>query len=195
MQLSFDETAFTPMLRPAMRCFNCHDLGFEITSEPAVRDCWRRSYSHGVPHNSPIRGAEIIRTAVERLINLRQPVHPHSLAVARYLSGFTSDNPVSSGELTRRFFAHSSEPLRELARCIEILRADWLLPIGSRRGKPAGYWLITDREDFQNWVSIARHAPLTQLRTIYRAAKLNFPGTESQLQLDFNDDGSEPGQF
>lgn len=186
MQLSFDEALLAPAI-PTLRCFNCNDLGFELTSEPAVRDCWRLNFQNGVVHNLPIRGAAMIRRSVERLISLRQPIHPHTLSVVTFLSRFTSENPVAGGELVSRFFSHSSEPLRELARCIEILRAEWLLPIGSRRSKPAGYWLITDRDDFQTWVSVARHAPLTQLRTIYRAAKFNFPGAETQLQFDFND--------
>jgi hypothetical protein len=78
--------------------------------------------------------------------------------------------------------------LRKFHAAIEELRRVWMLPIGSRKDSPAGYWIITDVKDFEEWINRSKSAPITQLTTIYKVAKRNFPIFAEQMELDiFND--------
>ncbi len=57
--------------------------------------------------------------------------------------------------------------------------------VGSRKQEPSGYWIITDLEDFKEWFDRVKAAPITQLTTIHRVAKANFPVFAEQIEMDF----------
>jgi hypothetical protein len=75
--------------------------------------------------------------------------------------------------------------LRIFAFTIEELRHKWTLPVGGRKFRPSGYWIITDLEDCKAWLRQATSAPRTQLVTIWRAAKAAFPILAGQGEFEF----------
>lgn len=110
--------------------------------------------------------------------------------IARILTRFSSEKPCPRRRLEELFFElHGKEnhgdTERKIKGYIETLRHDWLLPIGSRKSDPCGYWIITDLEDFKNWYSSVTQAPITLLSTIHKVAKHNFPVFAEQMELDF----------
>lgn len=164
------------------RCFACDDLGVVIKADGIV-DCWR--IKRQAPHNEPTVAAAMIARALRDLQERGGAISTHTLTVAMYLSRHTSAEPCRRENLAEKYFRHSADPKRMLAKTIEDLRSVWLLPVGSRKDAPAGYWIITDPADFREWFERSRSAPITQLRTIYAVAKRNFPAFAGQLELDF----------
>jgi hypothetical protein len=77
------------------------------------------------------------------------------------------------------------DQIRKLHSWIEELRKSWLLPIGGRKSGFSGYWIITDLEDFKEWIKAVMSAPITQLGTVHKLAKHNFPVFAEQMELDF----------
>lgn len=164
------------------RCHACADLGVVYNSD-GVFDCWRRKPS--VPHNEPTAAGRMVARALTDLYARGGSVNTHTLDVAIYLSQHTSAEPCKREHLAERYFRHAADPKRVLAKTIEDLRSEWLLPVGARKDAPSGYWIITDIDDFADYVERAKAAPVTQLRTIYTVAKRNFPAFAGQLELDF----------
>lgn len=165
------------------RCFTCGDLGFElINGVPAT--CWRRR--SGAAHNEPSPALAMIARAIEKLQIAQAPIDPHALEVAKTLARHTSAKPCKRDRLVEvHFNHHPTSAVRNCAATIETLRRVWLLPVGSRKESPSGYWIITSMEDFADWVERAKSAPITQLTTIHRVAKRNFPVFADQMELDF----------
>lgn len=178
--------SFEPVVQaPVARCFACRDIGFDVQQDE-VRECWRART--GTPHNSPTPAGTIVRRAVLRLRDIGVIPDPHLFRVACRLAEFTSAEPCDTRRFVDHFFAHAKDPLRKFAEAVETLRRVWLLPVGSRRGRPAGYWIISESDDFAEWVNAAKQAPITQLTTIHRVARYNFPHFAEQLELEFWDD-------
>lgn len=115
--------------------------------------------------------------------------------LAQALTHFTSESPCDTRLLLDYLFADTRmshhERLRKLAHLVEDLRRVWLLPVGSRRTAPAGYWIITDLDDCMAWLRAASSAPKTQLATIWRSAKAAFPVLAGQGEFEFMN-GVEP---
>lgn len=160
------------------RCFHCQDLGFVIENS-VRRNCWRMQT--GIAHNKPNEAAKMIDRAVDHLMIRKIVIEPQHFEIAKLLSRYTTEKPFSSAHLLD---SHLVLPLRSFMGVIEDLRKIWLLPVGSRKCGPAGYWIITDEKDFAEWVERAKAAPITQLTTIYDVAKRNFPALTGQLELD-----------
>lgn len=181
-------------MRP--QCWQCRDTGIWITPTGMASQCPRRQT--GVPHNEPNDAARMLQRAVTRLTARRIVVNPHLFAIARDLTESTSLRPCERDRLIQKHFSYSSSQLRHFHRAVEELRRIWLLPVGSRKDPPAGYWIITTLEDFKAWFERSKSAPITQLTTIHRVAKRNFPIFAEQMELEFwndfkDDDPSEPG--
>ncbi len=167
-------------------CFACGDLGFTLDGTGVINQCWRQK--SGIDHNLPNEAAKMIARAVQNLTTERVPIDQHVFGVAKTLSRYTSESPCKRDRLADIHFAHVRDPKRECALLIETLRKVWLLPVGGRKEPPFGYWLITDIDDFAEWVSRAKAAPITQLTTIHRVAKRNFPIFAEQMELEFYND-------
>lgn len=176
------------------RCFACHDLGLEYQDGGVASQCWR--IAAGAPHNSQNAAAQMIERALREMRIEKVAIDRHTFEVARSLAEFTSANPAKRDDLIKRHFTFTASALRNFHAAIEILRKVWLLPVGSRKGthdeSPAGYWIITDAADFAEWFATAKTAPITQLTTIHRLAKRNFPILAEQMDIEFYNDVCDP---
>lgn len=164
------------------RCHECGDIGFTVDGD-ASRWCWRAKATSA--HNPPNAAARMLRRAVEHLMVRKLRIDAQHFSIASMLTRFTTDAPFDKARLLE---SHFTLPLRNFHYVIEDLRRIWLLPIGSRKFAPSGYWIITDEADFKSWVAIAKSAPVTQLSTIAAVAKRNFPIFAEQLELEFWND-------
>lgn len=167
------------------RCFHCLDLGFTLAGRNVHR-CWRMV--GGVPHNEPNAAALIILNAVDRL-PAAVVVSDHVVQLLAALAAATSSAPLQRDVILEKHFGYMtpSARLRRFHRVVEDLRGVWLLPVGSRKDPPSGYWIITDEADFKAWADKYRSAPLTQLTTLHHVAKRNFPVFARQLEIDFKE--------
>lgn len=175
-----------PLFDDARRCFECMDMGFVVSKDGEFSWCWRGRA--GAEHNKQSPAAFVLQRAVEQLRIAKLPVEPHVFHVARHIAAGTSAEPIRREKLIEGNFGYSKSPLRMFHKVVEILRAEWLLPVGSRKAAPAGYWICTDQKDFAEWVERTKAAPITQLTTIHRVAKRNFPLFAEQLELQFFND-------
>ena len=161
------------------RCFECSDLGFVIKG--GIKEiCWRVAAFDD--HAAPNDAAKMTARAVDHLHERGIVVDHYAFEIAKVLALHTSDQPYHRGNILAM---HLAQSLRSFMGLIEHLRKVWLLPVGSRKETPAGYWIITDQADFSAWVQRAKSAPITQLATIAAVARRNFPMFAEQLELDF----------
>lgn len=170
----------TPIFEPDLpiaRCFACSDLGFTF-ERGRLSDCWR--IAAGAAHVAASPSSLAVRRSVTELVDQGIHVSPHLLLVARSLAFATSDRPITGRRLIELHFGHCKSPLRELHEAIETLLRVWLLPVGARKSQPPGYWVITDADEFAEWLASARSAPIRRLDTIYRVARHNFPRLAGQ---------------
>lgn len=160
-----------------IKCFECADLGFVLTQN-VKRSCWRR---HAVDHNPPNEAALMLDRALDHLA-VRKIVPDHfAFEIAKILTHHTSERPFEKGEILT---THLAQTLRSFHNLIQELRQVWLLPVGSRKTKPYGYWIITDAAEFGEWLQREKSAPITQLAWISAVARRNFPLFAEQLELD-----------
>ncbi|MEO8649161.1 MAG: hypothetical protein ABI539_08350 [Acidobacteriota bacterium] len=190
-----DEPLFDTARFGRYACDRCFDLGIWLTPRSGVEVC--PNIRVGAPHAEPNEAAVMIRTAAEHLRENKQSVNTQTFDVARLLSKFTSADPCPRQHILKNFFSYlpmtEANQLRKFHAVVEDLRRNWALPVGSRKDAPAGYWIITDLDDFKMWVERAKSAPLTQLTTIHRVAKRNFPVFAEQLEIEFWGDDDAPG--
>lgn len=168
------------------RCFACGDIGFDLMPDGVITRCWRQAA--GADHAEPNEAAKIVARAIHRMMIEKVVADRHAFDVVKSLVRFTRDKPCRREKMLDMHFAFSASSLRNFHSCIETLRKVWLLPVGSRKVAPAGYWIITEIGDFADWVERAKSAPITQLTTIHRLAKRNFPVFAEQMELDFWND-------
>lgn len=175
-----------PLFDSVRRCHECQDIGFVVSKDGEFNWCWRARA--GAEHNKQSPAAFVLQRAVEQLRIAKITIEPHIFYVARQIAAGTSAEPVKREKLIEGNFTYSKSPLRMFHKAVETLRSVWLLPVGSRKEAPAGYWICTDQKDFAEWVERAKSAPVTQLSTIHRVAKRNFPLFAEQLELQFFND-------
>lgn len=168
------------------RCPACGDIGLELDATGTPTRCWR--IKANAVHNEPTPAGTVVASALENLRRERQMINAHDLDVAKTLAKYTSAQPAKKERLIECHFSYSASSLRLFHSAIERLRREWLLPVGSRKDRPSGYWIITEIGDFADWVDRAKSAPITQLTTIHRVAKRNFPVFAEQMELDFWND-------
>jgi hypothetical protein len=171
-------------------CTICDDLGLWQTPKGDVQPC--PVIARGDRHRDPNPAALSVDRAVDELKRTQFRIDSRLFAMAKMLTGFSSAKPCERDKILVNFFDYlpmtPANQLRKFHAAIEELRRVWMLPIGSRKDSPAGYWIITDVKDFEEWINRSKSAPITQLTTIYKVAKRNFPIFAEQMELDiFND--------
>lgn len=174
---------------PNAQCSRCLDTGVWLAPTNAVETCdlWSKT-----PH-APNPSAILLARSARRQESLENHINPFAFDLARILTHYTTDAPCLRLDLLEFFFADTilsgANRLRKFHALVEELRQVWLLPIGSRKFKPSGYWIITDLEDFKAWFNHrVKAAPVTQLTTIHHVAKYNFPLFAEQLEIEFFSD-------
>lgn len=182
---------FESVLSSGGSCTRCNNLGVWQTPQGDVQPC-PTLLTHPAEHPAPSPAAEMIQRALEIA---PKPINSRTFQIAQTLSSFTSEKPCSRDRLLELYFSYlpmTPAQIRMLHHAIEELRRDWLLPVGSRKDEPAGYWIMTDQDDFAAWFTRSKAAPLTQLQTIHRVAKRNFPILAQQLELELKDPDPDP---
>ena len=188
-------TALAPVTRNlspvTFLCDRCHDIGVRVSPAGVYEPC--PAIVVGDEHADPSPQALMIQRAV-----MRQPsiADSHLFDVARTLAAFSTASPCNRFELIERHFTfvHGPEAQRRaLSYSIQKLRDEMLLPVGSRKSKPSGYWIITDADDFETWFTEKKKQPLTELGSLHRLARTYWPVFAEQLELEFGDLGADQG--
>lgn len=172
-------------------CTRCSTTGIWLTPMGIVAECpnLMLKYNDHPPMND---AAEKVLHAGRNLARREIIANPIQFAVARALTHFSTTDPAPRQELMDKHFSYSkSGRLREFHSAIEQLRRVWLLPVASRKNVSAGYWIATTQHDFAEWFDRTGKAPRTQLQTIFRLAKHNWPVYGEQIELDFWSDMGE----
>lgn len=175
-----------PARVPAFHCGRCNDLGVWLTPRGILGECPSLQLGHADHPPLGIAGEMMLRSGRAMAQREYQITQTNDFRVARALTRFQSDRPCTRQQLIDRYFDWAgSQKLRHLHACIERLRGEWLLPIGSRKSEPYGYWFITDEADFKRWVAAYKSAPIRQLSTAHAVAKAFFPEVAVQLAFEF----------
>jgi hypothetical protein len=171
-------------------CPRCMDSGVWLTPKGRVETCPRIQL--GEDHNPANEAALRFRRAVLRLQQRNITLGNQTFSVAQVLTNYTSARPCPRRDLLNFLFADTwiteEHKIRKLHYIVEELRKTWLLPVGGRKHGPSGYWIITDLSEFKEWFEDVKAAPITQLTTIHRLAKFNFPIFAEQIELEFFND-------
>ena len=171
-------------------CTICSDFGLWMTPKGDVQPC--PVIARGDQHREPNAAAKLAQKAIEAMKRNGVYIDCRQFDLVRELSRHTSADPCDRKKILVDRFSYlpmsDAAQLRRFHACIEELRRVWLLPIGSRKESPSGYWIITDQKDFEEWFTRTKAAPVTQLTTIYKVAKRNFPIFAEQMELDFWND-------
>lgn len=178
------DTLFSVSSPVSPRCRQCFDTGLWMTFAGNIEACPRSLFD--ARHPAPNAAAAMLGVVARRLAH-----KPNAMEfdLARILTHFTSDCPCPTVKLLDYFFSDTNlghaQRLRVVAFTIEELRSKWTLPVGGRKSRPSGYWIITDLEDCKEWLRRASSAPRTQLVNIWRAARAAFPILAGQREFDF----------
>jgi hypothetical protein len=175
-------------------CTICSDFGMWLTPKGDVMPC--PVIARGDDHHEPNAAATLVQKAITDLKAQEAAIDSRQFGLAVKLCSYTSAAPCERRTILADYFSYlpmsEANQLRKFHAAIEELRRVWLLPIGSRKDTPSGYWIITDQKDFEEWFDRSKSAPLTQLTTIYKVARRNFPIFAEQIELDiFNNVASE----
>lgn len=176
-------------------CDRCLNTGIWLSPRHEVLVC-PRIQMLDKNHAEPNEAALLLRRACNRLFSEKSWMSSQCFELARVLTNYDSKRPCQREWIYDIFFADTNfteaNKLRKFHALIEELRKVWLLPIGSRKSAPSGYWIISDLEDFKQWFAAVKTAPITQLSTIHKVAKHNFPVFAEQIELEFwNDIGGD----
>lgn len=186
-QTTVIEPLFETVLPYQADCRRCLDTGIWLTPRNQVETCPKVQLREA--HKIPNPSAEIVKRSALRLKSLEQFIVPYEFELARILTHFSTENPCPRIKLDEFFFLDTNMSAKDMERktkkFIENLLTIWLLPVGSRRSKPSGYWIITELEDYKAWVEDAKSPAITRLSTIYKNAKHNFPHFAEQMELEF----------
>jgi hypothetical protein len=170
------------------QCQRCFDTGIWLTPKNDVETCPVKIMMPGL-HLPATTAAGFVKRAADLIKNNQAWINFQEFDLARILSNYSSANPCARQILIEFFYDETNltaeHKLRKFHSLIECLRHRWLLPIGSRKTEPTGYWIISDVEDCKAWLRHATAAPKTQLATIWHVAKHNFPMLAGQAEFDF----------
>ena len=190
--MTFQPTLLTIADSPVTKfpCIRCADLGYWIEPTGTVSRCPSAELTS--IHNPPSPEQTIVARAIQRLRRGKAAIELQAFEVLRHLVAFNSKRPCLRTDLVDLFFSYGdrapANQTRKLQSVIEQLRKIWMVPVGSRKDDPSGYWIITEAADFKIWFAHAAAAPITQLTTLHRLAKHNFPLFAEQMELDFFQD-------
>lgn len=188
------DTPMFPVLPFIPQCDLCFGIGLRINPAGKVEQCPTLQMNLEHRELSPA-GLRIVR-AVEVLGRQKIEVDAVLFDIARSLANYTTHQPCSSRELIERHFSYvtgSENQRRKVTNAIHDLQDTWLLPVGSRKEKPFGYWIITEPTDFRTFVERAMAEPVTRLSTLHRLAKANWPEFAEQMEIDFWSDMAAAG--
>lgn len=102
--------------------------------------------------------------------------------IADDLSRATGERPLPLEVLRERYGMDE----RGVKSSVQQLRDEYLLPIGSRRHTPAGYFWIHSLKEFQDWHQQYLSQAKTTFATAYKLARRHWPTYAGQLALDFS---------
>lgn len=168
-------------------CERCFDTGIWRDYSSNVGICPKIALRE--PHIAPNEASLILRQATNRLFVNKIWIHAFPFDLARILTKYDTSAPCPKQVVLDYFFADTelseANKLRRFHGLIEELRNIWLLPVGSRKAEPSGYWIIQDVQDCTAWLNRAISAPKTQLATVWRCVKYNFPMLAGQQEFAF----------
>lgn len=172
---------------PVAACQRCFDTGIWLTPRNVVDVCPRIQLRER--HAEKNDAAKLLCRSAYRQQERKMYINSMTFDFARILTNYTTDKPCPRAELEELFFGDTNLSAAHIERrvksIIEDLRKLWLLPVGSRKFDPAGYWIITELDDFKEWITRVKAAPITQLSTIHKVARHNFPVFAEQMELEF----------
>lgn len=160
-------------------CRACLDTGVALTSK-GPQPC----------ESCEAAGKQFSEAAVRFRVRLwlvkdqGQAVDEAALRVALLLTHATFERPLQ-GKLLR---AHLRLDERSLKSAVETLRTVLLLPIGSHRHPPYGYFWMRSPDEFNHWLKTMRGQAMTELVTGYRLFKAVYPELAGQESLTFSED-------
>lgn len=165
-------------MRPLLnwRCYECLDTNIAITLL-GVTPCTSCTGARERRNTAAWRLARCVFQRQER----KQEIDLLVLNVARILTHFTSETPLSR-ELIE---VHLRLSERYVKKIIEKLRKEWLLPVGSRKLQPSGYWIISSAAEFIEWHRHFRSQAISEFATAYHLLRHNFPELAGQESFDF----------
>lgn len=162
-------------------CSNCLDTGIALdkAGHPVRCDAHDASFEFS-------EAAVRLSVRLWLMVDKQKTVDARTVRIARLLTHATFDRPLQ-GKLLR---AHFDMAERDLKGVVEELRAEWGLPIGSRRMPPYGYYWIATSEEFKDWPRTMRGQAMRELSTTYRLYHACYPELAGQESLDFAEDFS-----
>jgi hypothetical protein len=110
-------------------------------------------------------------------------LHKQQFDLARLLCKATAKYPLGLNTLC----AHLQLSDRSVKGYIETLRSQWLLPIGSSKFPPSGYYWISSPDEFKQWLEAYLSQPKEEFRTAHRMLRANFPELAGQINFDFQE--------
>jgi len=170
-------------------CVRCFGTSMALNSDNIVEACTSlKLLTHPLPNEASLMLLRSLSLLKEKQIW----INPQAFDLARLLTNFDSKTPCPRQEIFDTFYdattLSNQNQLRKFHALIEELRSIWLLPVGSRKTEPSGYWVVTELADFKEWFERVKAAPVTQLITIYKVARHNFPVFAEQMELKFWND-------
>jgi hypothetical protein len=108
------------------------------------------------------------------------PVDVRELVMSRALVHATPHVPAPR-HLLMSLLGATEREVKDIAR---TLRREWVLPVGSNRRKPYGYYWISTAEEYLEWSRPYRAQALDELVTEHKLRQL-FPELAGQSSFDF----------
>lgn len=155
------------------KCYDCWDSTIIITP-----------YGPGkcitcLEHDNVSAPVHRLSEVVWRRLEKKQLVDQRALNAARAIVTATVELPISGPTLMGLL----RESERGVKTAVEILRNEWVLPIGSTRQR--GYYWMLAAKDFIDWARAYRSQAITSLTTLARMQRVNFPELAGQESLEF----------
>lgn len=131
--------------------------------------------------SSPWERALEAITAAEEEFGPLPDVHHR---IARRIAHHRHVHPVGLEELAE----YVGMDARGLKSAVRELRWRWLLPVGSRRSQPSGYYWIHDADEARAWAGEYLSQAREEFRLVRRLFARAFPSLAGQLTLAPEDD-------
>lgn len=156
-------------------CLICWDTG--LVPEPKYGG---KCVACTTREQPPTDARRLLARALRRRLRAKGGIEDRTFRLACLLTHFTTSKPISRPPIQEWLGVAE----REFKKQIEYLRRDWLLPIGSRKGRPNGYWIITNETDFLNWHDHFRRQAMTEFSTAAELMRQNFPALAANAAND-----------
>lgn len=157
-------------------CPECSDTGIAMQLY-GPSECKVCAYKER-PFNPTARR---IHDCVLELIARGTKIDAQLWEVARALAHSSFDAPVPGEKLQAKLGIDR----RTLSDRMKRLRDEWFLPALATRQKPTGYYVATRPEHFELWRRHTYGQAMSELVTLYRLQRSNFPELAGQQTLDF----------